>query len=504
MGQEQASIPAQELRAFFHECDTYRTGQVHAQDLVRTIQGYAQTSQIDKWALEDLSLGLDPQRDNAFIDCATFIAITQAWALKVRQDQVMMENWRTVNCNCQIDQDQENDPAHQSSFGLLNQSDFAGSSESDGPLALCSSKIDPNMTELSGEIQVLKRALQKLSDEKTSLQRQYSTSDDLCSQLQTENQTLKARLEATLASLDVASKYQLEYEELKSLSMAKEERCSDLRGLLESNHDKIRDLLQENHRLQTELGGAQDALTLARKNTNDAVGVTEKLKHEAEVLRETNQEKTQELDKLRNLLLACERKVMKAMEETEIKTAEIESLRASLSKMDDELRRATLEGVSAKIAESPEVDADSVFEGGVTDDGLWYHINRRSIGPKFFSTPFEKRLVSMPRESIGDEIKEMGVGGKSPFCEKPSDDEDTQETRALTHITVERGSTPVCQDPWQYLLPIAILVLGTLVIVILFGKVKLDHLDYYPILWPSAFPEPFTIFELSRSTMIAY
>ncbi|XP_059088250.1 uncharacterized protein LOC131884473 isoform X3 [Tigriopus californicus] len=490
MGQEQASIPAQELRAFFHECDTYRTGQVHAQDLVRTIQGYAQTSQIDKWALEDLSLGLDPQRDNAFIDCATFIAITQAWALKVRQDQ--------------IDQDQENDPAHQSSFGLLNQSDFAGSSESDGPLALCSSKIDPNMTELSGEIQVLKRALQKLSDEKTSLQRQYSTSDDLCSQLQTENQTLKARLEATLASLDVASKYQLEYEELKSLSMAKEERCSDLRGLLESNHDKIRDLLQENHRLQTELGGAQDALTLARKNTNDAVGVTEKLKHEAEVLRETNQEKTQELDKLRNLLLACERKVMKAMEETEIKTAEIESLRASLSKMDDELRRATLEGVSAKIAESPEVDADSVFEGGVTDDGLWYHINRRSIGPKFFSTPFEKRLVSMPRESIGDEIKEMGVGGKSPFCEKPSDDEDTQETRALTHITVERGSTPVCQDPWQYLLPIAILVLGTLVIVILFGKVKLDHLDYYPILWPSAFPEPFTIFELSRSTMIAY
>lgn len=491
MGQEQTSIPAQELRAFFHECDTYRTGQVHAQDLVRTIQGYAQSSQIDKWALEDLSLGLDPKRDNAYIDCATFIAITQAWALKVREDQ--------------IEQDKENDPAHQSSFGLLNQSDFADSSNDDCPLALCSSKIDPNMTELTGEIQVLKRALQKLSDEKTSLQRQYSTSDDLCSQLQTENQTLKARLEATLASLDVASKYQMEYEELKSLSMAKEERCSDLRGLLESNHDKIRDLLQENHRLQTELGSVQEALAIARKNTSDAVGVTEKLKHENEVLRETNREKTEELEKLRNLLLACERKVMKALEDNEIKTAEIESLRASLSNRDNELRRATLEGVG-KIMESPEVDADSVFEGGVTDDALWCRINRKSIGPKFFSTPFEKRLISVTRESIGDELKEMGVGGTAPLCEKPSDDEDTQETQVSRREVLVKEDSPLdCQDdPWPYKFIIALVVLGVIVIGILFGKVRLGPLDYYPILWPRAFPEPFTIFELSRSTMNAY
>eukprot|EP00095_Tigriopus_kingsejongensis_P008854 maker-scaffold15_size728074-snap-gene-3.17 protein:Tk08854 transcript:maker-scaffold15_size728074-snap-gene-3.17-mRNA-1 annotation:"ribosomal protein s6" len=477
------SIPARELRVMFNECDVYRTGQVRAQDLFMTIQSFTveASGPIDKWVLEDLRLGLDPLRDNSFIDCASFIAITQDWVRKIRQG----------------DQPNGGSRLHQSSFGLLSGSELESSSlEPPGRLTY---EPDPNVTELSSEIQILKHALQRLSDEKTSLQRQFSTSDDLCGQLQADNRGLKARLEATLASLEAATKFQKELDAQRVVSQAAdEERCSDLKTQSQVIEQQIRDLIEENCHLQLDLAAQHEIVGTVRENAQDAMSVADQLRHEAGILQETSEQKSQELEKLRSILLSCERKVMNTMEENEIKTAEIESLKGHIANLDEEVHRLTME-VGVNVPESPEMDANEVFQTEVMDDGTWNDLAHGSKGPKFFSTPFVSRPTRI-RHSIGDEIKEVGIRGKSPLCDKAQDS--VEEDKPPPNLTDNSCQTePTAKEPWFDWedLGLRVFVVAILLVTLsLFGRIKTQTQEYYPMLWTSYFPEPFPVLEISR------
>ncbi len=84
------------LRHLFLRCDEHRTGAVDASLLVDTIRGMVDPKHpISKWSLQDLSRMLDPKLDNQKVGMEDFVRVGVAWVAKVKlAEQREQENLR--------------------------------------------------------------------------------------------------------------------------------------------------------------------------------------------------------------------------------------------------------------------------------------------------------------------------------------------------------------------------------------------------------------------------
>ena len=102
--------------------------------------------------------------------------------------------------------------------GVLQIRFFAGYGEGQDPSA------GGQDLDLLKEMDCLERFNKKLAEEKTSLQSEMAGLDDLVQMIKTENDNLKVKLKAQQHTLEIAAKFELECEDLKSDRSSIEER----------------------------------------------------------------------------------------------------------------------------------------------------------------------------------------------------------------------------------------------------------------------------------------
>ncbi len=406
MDQEEAM-----LRQLYLQCDELRTGGVLASTLVKTIQDLLDPQHhVSKWSLQDLSRMLDPRLDDQKVDEDEFVAVGLKWVAKVKlAEQREQERIRQVSGGSS--QEEEEDGLVPKRWAKMNRrhvrsnslGGFGGGGEDDmtstSSLGLLDTRVvldatfgsleglgvgdnwrseAKDETELTSELEHLRRAVKRLSQEKSTLKNQFSSADDLVGQLQKENDDLKDRLKSTQNSLQFHVK------------MREKEEDGDDSG--DKGESRMQMVLKENARLQEELDIARCSLKVAKEDQKAANDEAEAATKQLQVLKKDDADKKNTCEELKGQVERLRKDLEETREVNVSLKSEIERMNGDLSMKEEELRNALMVGGGSA---EPEVSHDLLDLSGCGDQ-VWNNLNssyfKKEGGPKAMSTPFIKNV----------------------------------------------------------------------------------------------------------------
>lgn len=342
----------------------------------------------------------------------------------------------------------------------------------------------PSIAELHTEMDEMRLQLKIVNEEKTKLMNQMNSTDDINTQLTSQNQELHKRLRGLKESLDKALKHQSEIDELRNLADSREEESKVLEQTAARNSSRVNELVNENMELQNKLEETMEQLTAATEDLR----VTKKFHNNTfEKLKEENEKIQDQLDQTLAMKDEFERR--------------IEELESDLTNM--------RESQFFHRGPSSFDNGESEFMSPSYDDPFARMIDDRADdGPSAISTPSMKKFIKSTkavRGSISDEIKVLGMKDETPFCEKSglqsesaSLPKNTCEIGTQTaYFRAENSDDEASWNASSLVKRIACVIGFVLVVFTFFGAIEFeDGRKLLPILCLPGFPEPMALLSI--------